>query len=164
MNENNLDNNNSYDNSLGNNSRKTTPYRASSNLNTAIENPQINLNSATGVNMKDLGYSNYASDDSRDAGFLNNDINEDSDFSSNSNLTVADFSEDDNSHTRSNNNYSYAPVMKEKKRKGDNPISNLIHSKEFKTGIVIIFILVLFLMVMPYIYDFFRNLGMQFTA
>ena len=91
MNENNLDNNNSYDNSLGNNSRETTPYRASSNLTTAIEKPQINLNSATGVNMKDLGYRNYASDDSRDAGFLNNDINEDSDFSSNSNLTAADF-------------------------------------------------------------------------
>ena len=33
-------------------------YRATSNLNTAIENPQVNINSAVGVNIKNANYSN----------------------------------------------------------------------------------------------------------
>ena len=46
MNDNNLNNN------IGNNSQDST-YHATSNLNTAIENPQANIGSATRINIQD---------------------------------------------------------------------------------------------------------------
>lgn len=152
------------DNNLNNNSNKVNTYRATSNLNTAIENPQINVNSATGINIKNSNNNYYADAKQTDSKFLNNDI-------PNSTETNIDnyLNNDNNNNFNSNyqtptNNYSYEPVMQKKKRANDNPISNLIHSKEFKTLIFIIFILVLFILIMPYIYDFFRNLKMSMTA
>lgn len=173
MNDNNL-NNNDFQNSGG-------TYKATSNLNTAIENPQMNLDSVNSVNIKNLGYNNYANDinSNKDTNFLNNNINSnDSLENSNINTNISDNSIANNyvpnKSTTDNyaysdskldtNNYSYEPVMKQKKREGDNPISNLLHSGEFKAMVLIVFILVLFLLIMPYIYDFIRNLQLSKTA
>ena len=62
------------DNNLNNNSNKVNTYRATSNLNTAIENPQINVNSATGINIKNSNNNYYADAKQTDSKFLNNDI------------------------------------------------------------------------------------------
>ena len=170
MNDNNLNNNNLNDN-------KVNTYRATSNLNTAIENPQINVNSATGVNIKDSGYNNYAENNiNNNSNFLNNNFNQSNNNINSSNNVISSSNNDisskyvptnnDNNHNsysnQSTENYSYQPVMKEKKENGT--LSNTIHSKEFKIMIFIVFILVLFLLLMPYIYDFFRELSMSMTA
>lgn len=159
MNENNLDNNS--------NNNDTNTYRATSNLNTAIENPQINVNSATGVNMQDLGYNNYANNNNNlnnNSQFLNNSYNnqgEVNDYSDNITSPVNDSFNSNQSQSENDGSYTYEPVMQEKKVKKENVISSLLHSKEFKAIIFIVFILCLFLLVMPYIYDFFRNLKMS---
>ena len=159
MNENNLDNNS--------NNNDTSTYRATSNLNTAIENPQINVNSATGVNMQDLGYNNYANNNNNlnnNSQFLNNSYNnqgEVNDYSDNITSPVNDSFNSNQSQSEDDGSYTYEPVMQEKKVKKENVISSLLHSKEFKAIIFIVFILCLFLLVMPYIYDFFRNLKMS---
>ena len=159
MNENNLDNNS--------NNNDTNTYRATSNLNTAIENPQINVNSATGVNMQDLGYNNYANNNNNlnnNSQFLNNSYNnqgEVNDYNDNITSPVNDSFNSNQSQSENDGSYTYEPVMQEKKVKKENVISSLLHSKEFKAIIFIVFILCLFLLVMPYIYDFFRNLKMS---
>ena len=158
-----------------NNNGNSNVYKATSNLNTAIENPQINVNSATGVNMRDSGYNNYAdnSNSTNNTDFLNNSYSNQFDTSSqtlnnnvdtninssvDTNVNVNDYQPVyDNSNS---GNYSYEPVMEEKKVEKGNAISDLFHSKEFKIIIFIAFILCLFLLVMPYIYDFFTNLRM----
>ena len=48
------------DNDLKNNTQENNTYHATSNLNTAIENPQINMNSAVGVNIKSVASDNIA--------------------------------------------------------------------------------------------------------
>ena len=53
---------NMNDNNFNGDDTKVNPYKATSNLNTALENPQINVNSVTGINVKDLGQNNYASE------------------------------------------------------------------------------------------------------
>lgn len=159
MNGNNLDNNS--------NNNDTSTYRATSNLNTAIENPQINVNSATGVNMQDLGYNNYANNNNNlnnNSQFLNNSYNnqgEVNDYNDNITSPVNDSFNSNQSQSENDGSYTYEPVMQEKKVKKENVISSLLHSKEFKAIIFIVFILCLFLLVMPYIYDFLRNLKMS---
>lgn len=163
MNDNNLNNND-----LNNN--KVNTYHATSNLNTAIENPQINVSSATGVNIKDSGYNNYAENNiNNNTNFLNNNFNQSNNNIDSSNNDISSkyvpTNNDSNYNSYSNyntENYSYQPVMKEKKE--NNALSSTIHSKEFKIMIFIVFILVLFLLLMPYIYDFFRELSMSMTA
>lgn len=178
------------DNNLNNNDNNVGTYRATSNLNTAIENPQINLNSATGINMRDNGYgndglnSNYNQGVVSDGGYIqngqinqgnqinqkvqNNQFNqsvENNNYINNGNNQGANLmgTGSDNYQSYSNQgpvNYTYEPVMKEKKRANDSALSGLIHSKEFKVMVLIVFVLVLFVLVMPYIYDFFRQLNM----
>lgn len=49
------------DNDFNNEQAKYNTYRATTNLNTAIENPQMNMNSAVGVNIKNLNSNDYSS-------------------------------------------------------------------------------------------------------
>lgn len=189
------------DNNLNNNDNNVGTYHATTNLNTAIENPQMNVNSATGINIKNMEYSSYA-DNGGNNNYSNNYSNDYSNNYSNNQVENSmgnSFSDSTVNHSISQNNvgfneqndnlssasvkdenisnndyqsysnqinpsYSYEPVMKEKKRADDNALSELIHSKEFKVMVFIIFILVLFILVMPYIYDFFRELTMWGTA
>ena len=152
------------DNNLNSNTTNNNTYKATSNLNTAIENPQINVNSATGVNMQDLGYNNYANNNvplNNNSQFLNNSYNnqeEVNNYNNNfSNNNVSD-SNQRQIQSESEGSFTYEPVLQEKKIKKENVMSGILHSKEFKAIIFIVFILCIFLLVMPYIYDFFSNL------
>ena len=151
-------------------------YKATSNLNTAIENPQINVKSTTDVNVQDLGYNNYVdSNDIKNNNFLNNSYvsqNEDNTNTTNINSNNKFISSDDNLNTSyvSNNTYttstninndSYTPTLNEKKIDDESLFSNLLHSKEFKILIFIMFILCLFLLIMPYVYDFVKNIKLM---
>ena len=143
------------DNNFNGNETKVNPYKATSNLNTAMENPQINVNSVTGINVKDLGQNNYANDVQEEKPeFLNNLYN--------SNQTNTEDSKIE-SNNQNFSNYSYEPVMAEKKVKQENFLSSILHSREFKVIIFIIFILCIFVMLMPYIYNFFKALELRFT-
>ena len=143
------------DNNFNGNETKVNPYKATSNLNTAMENPQINVNSVTGINVKDLGQNNYANDVQEEKPeFLNNLYN--------SNQTNTEDSKIE-SNSQNFSNYSYEPVMAEKKVKQENFLSSILHSREFKVIIFIIFILCIFVMLMPYIYNFFKALELRFT-
>lgn len=154
------------------NNNDTSTYKATSNLNTAIENPQINVNSATSINIQGLN-NNDNVDTNND--YIDNSIDNDYPHLNNSynNQVSRNISNDNVNFStnyatafdkKSSDSYTYEPVMKEKKMKKDNLISSLFHSKEFKVIIFIIFILCLFLLVMPYIYDFFKNLKMGIAA
>lgn len=176
-------------------------YRATSNLNTAIENPQININSAMGVNIKDVGIDNYANINNMD--FSNNYSNDNIDnnfsntfnqfdavapnqfdnFSFNENIdktTVqanSQFISNDDSKNMSsqqnisnyevnnslnvpNKKVSYEPVVHEKKRQS----KAVAIPKELKIMLFIIFILFIFILIMPYIYDFFKELQLVITT
>ncbi|MBQ8681848.1 MAG: hypothetical protein IJ509_02950 [Bacilli bacterium] len=190
------------DNDLMRNSDSQNTYHATSNLNTAIENPQVNINSAMGVNLQN-GDSNYNVNQdlvNNVANFNNGyDINQNQ-FSSNFNTNQYDTSQNFNvvndevgtsqygnvgSHSQfipntndtigndvslynnedfSNNehldNVKYEPTMVEKKK----PDSGFKLSKEFKIMMVIVFILILFVLVMPYVYDFFKELELVITS
>lgn len=167
---------------MNDNNNKVNTYKATQNLNTAIENPQINVNSATGINIEDSGHNNYADNSTNNNNnFLNNNYNQQNDninnnnnFLNNSPSYLSNEQSENKSNSTTNNyntkltnenvNYNYEPVMKEKKRADDNALSNTIHSKEFKIMIFLIFVLVLFILLMPYIYDFFSNLGRKIPA
>ena len=152
------------DNNYNSNDTHVNPYKATSNLNTAMENPQINVNSVTGINVKDLGQNNYADEiKEENPAFLNNLYN-----SNHSNQINSDDSkvESNSYETMSNqnfSNYSYEPVMAEKKVKQENFLSSILHSKEFKVIIFIAFMLCIFIMLMPYIYNFFKALEIRLT-
>ena len=161
--------NNNFDENSTQNNNDT--YRANQNLNTAIENPQINIDNVNSINMKDVGFDNVAAPDNLENNrvFMNNNFN--SIVNQNDNNTNLNQQEEqqlekkeevvyEKTNQNNNTNYSYEPVTNSNKRPDENAISNLVHSKEFKATILIIFILVMFLLVMPYIYDFIRNLQM----
>ena len=161
--------NNNFDENSTQNNNDT--YRANQNLNTAIENPQINIDNVNSINMKDVGFDNVAAPDNLENNrvFMNNNFN--SIVNQNDNNTNFNQQEEqqlekkeevvyEKTNQNNNTNYSYEPVTNSNKRPDENAISNLVHSKEFKATILIIFILVMFLLVMPYIYDFIRNLQM----
>ena len=113
------------DNNFNGDDTKVNPYKATSNLNTALENPQINVNSVTGINVKDLGQNNYASEVQEEKPeFLNNLYNSNQASTENSKI------ESNSYETMSNqnfSNYSYEPVMAEKKVKQENFLSSILH-------------------------------------
>lgn len=158
------------DNDLMNDGAKVdSTYRATTNLNTAIENPQINMNSAVGINIKDVGPNNLANDR------FSNDNMVNTSFSNNIVSTDINNTYDQTSYTTENQfitnttsvggNYSqdvtpsfheevsYEPTMEEKKEKNN----RFVIPRDFKIMLFIVFILFIFILVMPYIYDFFRN-------
>ena len=175
------------DNELNNNSSRVNTYRATSNLNTAIENPQINMNSAVGVNIKDvdnsnsyiengvshqefdqtdinnIGTSNQMMDQNMNMG-LNSQAyhaNSESDFQSSlgSNQFIPNPAENVsgsgvNIHSAGEPKVMYEPTLEEKKKKSN----GITVPRELKVMLFIVFILIIFILVMPYIYDFFRNL------
>ena len=64
MNDNELQNNNS-----------TSIYKATRNLNTEIENPEININSAVGINIQDLNENNQPINNTTN-NYFNENINQ----------------------------------------------------------------------------------------
>lgn len=176
-----FDNNVSYssDDVVQDDSCNMDAYRSISNLNTAIENPQLNINSATKVNIKDnnrtviddvefVNSSVSAVDDNygmnTGSRFMNASYVADKSFAPEADVINPEFNSitAESSSQPSENNigegYSYKAVMVEDKNSSENVVSNLIHSKEFKIFILIIFILIVFLLLMPYIYDYIMDL------
>lgn len=184
---------------------KENTYRATSNLNTAIENPQININSAMGVNIKDVendnlantnqvDFSNSYNDSHNDSSSFSNNYNQFDNFSSNQfnnnsfeqnmnntnvinnqgnsqflsnannqNVSIqpelSDNQQKENINI-SNQNVSYEPVMHEKKKQP----KTVTVPRELKIMLFIIFILFIFILIMPYIYDFFKELQLVITT
>lgn len=165
------------DNNLNNNVK----YKATSNLNTAIENPEINVNNATDVNVQGLENNNYFLNNNQeeDNELINNynenidnnlnNINSNSNqedynnYATNNNIandTNAEKNIENNYITNNNTNYTYEPTLSKKKIGKENFVSNLLHSQEFKALIFIVLILCIFLLVMPYIYDFIKGISL----
>lgn len=174
------------DNDLKNNTQENNTYHATSNLNTAIENPQINMNSAVGVNIKSVASDNIANSnfvESQNDHYYNFDessqfsnsnmsqvdsVNEfQSEITDNRNITeenesqfVPTYSVDLTTNTSDNEDAVYAPTMEQKKRH-----DKKFHiSREFKVILFIAFILFIFVLIVPYIYDFFKQLELVITA
>lgn len=178
------------------NQEKST-YHATSNLNTAIENPQINMNSAVGVNIKNVGanhilnnqfdelqMNNHSSleeqneqklpdqmnqfqkmDSFYQSSFVDNlekkedltdhSLGESTEFIASSSDTSTTFSTQ-----LDGKKVVYAPTMEEKKKHN----KKITISREFKVMLFIVFILMIFILVVPYIYDFFKQLELIITA
>lgn len=135
-------------------------YHATTNLNTAIENPEINMGSVTGINIADNNNSNIQNNNSFDNLNVNPKAPNQNYQINNNQLQTPNFSDysseyetnfyntnDDNQH------YSYEPIIQEKKNNASSN-SNIIHSKEVKLMVFILLILIIFLLIIPYIYDF----------
>lgn len=178
-------------------------YKATTNLNTAIDNPQINVNSATGVNVQDLGYNNYVESNnqgsdnftstsfsvnnnsdnslsninSNSASNLNSNVNNNVNVNTgnnpientgiNSSIGISNNSVEStnstvvNTENTSNANYTYTPTLEGKKMEQKSVVSSMLHSGEFKALILIVFVLFLFLLVMPSIYDLIRKIKLM---
>lgn len=187
------------DKDLGFETNSDNTYHATTNLNTAIENPQININSATGVNLESIddgGYNqqlynnslelnqnlnvlenqvdiNQNFDNSKVGNFngnnsLENDIPDNNievsqmNFMSNSEEIKVDNSTKSSNDVQNikNNKVNYEPTLKQKKKPG----GGLVISKEVKAISFLAFILLLFIFVIPYVYDFFKELGLVITS
>ena len=141
-------------------------YHATTNLNTAIENPEINMGSVTGINIADNNNINnnnnskIQNNNSLDNLNVNPKAPNQNYQINNNQLQTPNFSDysseyetnfyntnDDNQH------YSYEPIIQEKKNNASSN-SNIIHSKEAKLMVFILLILIIFLLIIPYIYDF----------
>ena len=167
------------------------PYKATGNLNTAIENPQININSAVDVNIQnfpsniDSGTIQNLDNNNYDTNVINNSMNnnpttvnpimnnEPSNYTpsveNNMNVGVTNTV----STPVDNNNYdevqyvstngmgnTYEPTIDGKKK---NRFSITI-PKELKVIAFIVFLLFIFVMAIPGIYDFFKDLGLVVTG
>ncbi len=170
MNDNNLNNNNPE--------MPNTTYHATTNQNTAIENPEVNMGGATSVNIQGNNYNNNQNIPNNPMNnpqqpnqfnntFINNQSTIDnqntqqqqpqtqtpnfSDYSSEYETNFYNTNEDNNQY------YSYEPILQEKKNNA-NSLSNIIHSKEAKLMVFILLILIIFILIIPYVYDFILGL------
>lgn len=201
---------NDNDLKIGSNDNEHT-YRATTNLNTAIENPQVSIESMMGVNVynSDTGVNNsynqnlidnveesnkfsnnldnygnqilkndQSFSNSQDGSFNSNMYQDNNQFNDNnvqtdyvtSNGNLGFVSSDEQNTLENVDNYLddnggvkkavYKPALKQKKKPG----SGFEISKQVKMMMFIIFILLLFLFVVPYIYDFFKGVGLVITS
>ena len=199
-------------------SSNSNQYRATTNLNTAMENPQINMNSAMGLNLdsnnqlsqsndnavqntsfddeeyhatsnlntgadySELGQSNHMEFDNN---FQQDGVDIDPFSSQLSNSNVNNFEVENSENTSStnlnyqsgnsfipnveqvNSNYNtveqgvaYQPVMEKNKKS----VKKITLSRELKGTFFVVFILAIFVLLMPYIYDFFKGLHFIVTG
>lgn len=202
--------------------KNNNTYRATTNLNIDMENPQIHMNSAVGMNIKEpsqtqnfsqdysspsnTGYDDFYKDYSNvpsqtqnnnsnnsqtnpsdgygvnhnfsnmnsNNQWMNSEITENTTNLENKNYQNTQFisnqtqnnnfisNQDLNNNYVPTNDYSsevhYEPTMEEKKRRERFTIPT-----EVKVTGFIVFILLIFVLLMPYIYDFFKNLQLSLT-
>lgn len=192
--------------------KNNNTYRATTNLNIDMENPQIHINSAVGMNIKEpsqtqnfsqeysspsnTGYDDFYKDYSNvpsqaqnnnsnnsqtnpsdgygvnhnfsnmnsNNQWMNSEITENAANLENKNYQNTQFisNQDLNNNYVPTNDYSsevhYEPTMEEKKRRERFTIPT-----EVKVTGFIVFILLIFVLLMPYIYDFFKNLQLSLT-
>lgn len=192
-----------------NNTNLQNTYRATSNLNVDIENPQIRMNSAVGMNITNNNvdsqnygttsnnsfYNNsyspssfeqnssvndnnfnslpYQNNDSilnsQSNQFITNSVNnlekrenrgsQEGQFINSSLLNSSNILPAEDYH--SNNQYTtaqYEPTMEENKKKEPFQIPS-----EVKVTGFIVFILLIFILLMPYVYDFIKNIQLALT-
>lgn len=191
MNNNDFLNDNSPDNK----------YRATRNLNTEIENPEMNINSAIGVNIKDIPTGSDSNAEKINSYFNSNintteenfntnfpqnnntsydasNVNITKNYNQNQNLFINETNnanslnqENNNFNTSYNNNEkslndydkkeqtsNYKPTLQEKKKPKSFQIPN-----ELKVMIFIVFILLLFIIIVPYVFDFVKEIELILT-
>ena len=123
-------------------------YHATTNLNTAIENPQYDVNNAMGMNINNAGI---------DYGYPTNDTDmNNNQFIPDSSVTY-NYNDD---YSNSDSTSVYEPVMEQNK----NSNGKITIPREFQIALFIIFILLIFIVFMPYIYDFFKDLELIITG
>lgn len=165
-------------NDINNNSENpntSNVYHATTNLNTAIENPTINMGSATGVNIEDNNLNNIQSEQNniilnapnpniQQPNPNNNFIGNQSTIDNTTTSQTPNFSDysseyETNFYDTNDNNqyYSYEPIIQEKKNNANKKL-NITQTKEAKLMVFIILILLIFILIIPYIYDFFLGL------
>lgn len=177
------------DNDLMRDVPERNTYRATTNLNTAIENPQINIDSAVGVNIRDIEsnsspVNNSSFNNSYDSfsasefnannmnnnyynGNISSELNDvyaqsvmnntvDQNQQTNQFIQNNNVVEDTSSYVSATENESanYVPTMEEKKRHDKKTVQV---PREFKMILFIAFILFIFILVIPYIYDFMQD-------
>lgn len=164
-------------NDLGNdNVQRTEAYHATTNLNTAIENPQVNINNAVDVNIQDVVNNNNYNQIDNNFSSNNNDIDSNvtdfiNDVSLNDNTNVEQVNNyvptnnfdisntNDEYQATGGNNVSYEPTLEEKKGN-----SKIAISKELRMMAFVVFILLIFIASIPAIYDFFKGLGLVISG
>ena len=205
------------ENELNTDSKPKNTYRATTNLNIDMENPQIHMNSAIGMNIKDVNqnnnfspnlddsfngsddfykdYSNqkpikqnyYASsnnpyqnpqnptnyNDISNSNFKEDNLYENQNITPNNLYSSQSYQEDsfiptnnpqnlNTSYVPTSSSYSsgveYEPTMEERKEKKIFKIP-----VEVKITGFIVFLLLIFVLIMPYIYDFFKNLQLALS-
>ena len=183
-------------NDFSNDQYNSNTYKATTNLNTAMENPQYAVNSAVNVNIDNAEMQPNLSNTANipipngDSGVANVGYN-DFDFTAHtnsSNSQVVDSNLENNTFTSdevstnqfipntpsleektdfnstdnsvSNDTVTYAPVMEQTKKSG----KRVSIPREVKIIIFIAFILLIFILLMPYIYDFFKELQLIITG
>ena len=135
-------------------------YQATTNLNTAIENPNVDIDSATNINIQNnlndeyntnVTSSNVLEPNNKQNFFINDGNNN---FDNNQNNV--DFNNNNVDNNVVDNIVSYAPTIKKKKK----PSNGLMVSNEVKAIVVIVVILLIVLFLIPYVYDFFKELNL----
>ena len=151
------------------NNNNNNVYRATSNLNTAIENPNVDIDSAMNVNIQNN--LNNISLDNNSTNSIDNSVIETNNnqnvfinnVSNDSNLNFSDnfqnsgsFNVENAYEDDSNNKVSYQPTLNQKKK----PSSGFLIPKEVKAMVIIVIVLLITMFIIPYIYDFFKNLSL----
>ena len=133
------------------------------NNSTEFNQGQFNINNNQMANNQESYMSNsFINSDQTNRQWADNVVSSQTQFVPNTNDIVynnQDSLVEDVSVTQTED-VKYKPTMKEKKKRG---FGSQV-SKEFKVMVFIIFILLLFLLVIPYIYDFFSNLQLVITT
>ena len=170
------------DNNLKYEANRQNIYRATSNLNTAIENPEVNISGAVGINIQNsdsdlnndynrqsIANNSYNVPDNQFvdvkqevSSFLQNNIKLDDELNNNNQINIENVVSDNrvNDINLSNNKINYEPTLNKKKK----PSSGLMLSNEVKMMAVIIFVLLIFLFIIPYIYDILSKLELVITS
>ena len=116
--------------------------------NTAIENPEYDVNNPMGMNINNAGIDyGYPTGDNMD----NNQFIPD---------TSVNYNYSNEQVDSSSNSSVYEPVMEQNK----NSNGKITIPREFQIALFIIFILLIFIALMPYIYDFFKDLELIITS
>ena len=154
-------NNNEYNNN------NVMPYKASGNLNTAINNPSVNINNTMDVNIKNMTTNNREYNISNvnvNSNPVNNNIDSvsvssdqvNTNVATNNNIVNNSTNNQINNKNNSSNNKSFVSrtyVTTDNRPKKKNKQINL--GSEFKIALLIIVILLVFVFLLPVISDMF---------
>ena len=149
---------NNNENQVNKSNSSVGVYKATANLNTAMENPNIDVSSATSVNIQDnQSYNNSA---------FNGNISYENSFNVNNTVNVNndnivnDIVINSNSVSKDNigSSDNYEPVYEKKEVESTSSKGKIFKSRELKLVIFITFSLFIFILLLPYLFDLFNKL------